>query len=289
MGMPRSGGRMAIWKFCRLARPPSARLRCLLIASSLLAIGLTFAPTYAGAATGHASQSARHSTAVPLRDVRVRPTPMPSRGAGPASAGRMTPQAVGSNFIPECNGGAMIVFQASFICGSCNTTYITAGDGGIYGLINGGCGGRIWAHQNADGTGFAYCYNSPNSRTAISTGLGTLSAGNVQFTTNADQCTSKPPVGSVCDDTTGTANVLMYYNLSAVGCLTKNPPYTWKNPPGTFQWIYGLEPGRIWFHQNPDGTGWAECANPAIFNYIWGNSRDQHPGNIQLTTNSSPC
>lgn len=44
---------------------------------------------------------------------------------------------------------------------------------------------------------------------------------------------------------------------------------------------------RVWLHEYPDGSGWADC-------FDWGNmyvlaGRDLFPGNLQVTTNSEPC
>jgi len=47
---------------------------------------------------------------------------------------------------------------------------------------------------------------------------------------------------------------------------------------------------RVWFHENADGTGWADCfftGGTGVSVNLKG--RDQNPGNIQVTTNHSAC
>ena len=47
---------------------------------------------------------------------------------------------------------------------------------------------------------------------------------------------------------------------------------------------------RVWFHQNPDGSGWADCFStsspPRSFTL---SGRDRTPGNIQISSNTAPC
>jgi len=47
---------------------------------------------------------------------------------------------------------------------------------------------------------------------------------------------------------------------------------------------------RVWFHQDANGDGWADCFFSGGRGISWPLSgRDQNPGNIQVTTNHSPC
>jgi hypothetical protein len=47
-------------------------------------------------------------------------------------------------------------------------------------------------------------------------------------------------------------------------------------------------PQRIWFHQNANGTGWADCFYDQDVSFS-PSSRDYHPGNVQISTNTNPC
>jgi hypothetical protein len=45
---------------------------------------------------------------------------------------------------------------------------------------------------------------------------------------------------------------------------------------------------RIWLHQNPDNSGWADCFEGKCAE-IGLEHRDQNPGNIQVSSNTAPC
>ena len=50
-----------------------------------------------------------------------------------------------------------------------------------------------------------------------------------------------------------------------------------------------LNGARVWFHEYADNAGWADCyagGAVAAFSIV---GRDQAPGNIQLTSNLTPC
>lgn len=50
----------------------------------------------------------------------------------------------------------------------------------------------------------------------------------------------------------------------------------------------GNRSNRIWLHQHPDGSGWADCFRAA--NTTWSLNRQQmNPGNVQISSNTTPC
>ena len=48
-----------------------------------------------------------------------------------------------------------------------------------------------------------------------------------------------------------------------------------------------LTANRVWFHQNPNGSGWATCFSGGGSYNITG--REQHPGNILISLNTAHC
>ncbi len=150
---------------------------------------------------------------------------------------------------------------------------------------------RVWFHQNSDGSGWAYCFN-PNSSWSI---RGNAEfPGNIQVTTVPQLCTVNPPndnkgrCGEFLDANTSSYLDAMgpYYNSPNV-CYPDVVNETYTNPWGNLTWLAYNAAFRVWLHQNPDGSGWADCFNAGIW-YI-GGSRDTTPGNIQFTDNTSPC
>jgi hypothetical protein len=52
--------------------------------------------------------------------------------------------------------------------------------------------------------------------------------------------------------------------------------------------LYSHVNNRIWLHQNPDGSGWAQCFQGN--GTTWGLSGvSTNPGNIQVSSNTAPC
>ena len=51
--------------------------------------------------------------------------------------------------------------------------------------------------------------------------------------------------------------------------------------------LFNSSGARVWFHQNANGSGWADCFPHGMLFAISG--RDRNPGNIQLSSNSSYC
>jgi hypothetical protein len=74
------------------------------------------------------------------------------------------------------------------------------------------------------------------------------------------------------------------------GCVFFFSPGTQPIPPGEHPFVEMSSSvrNRVWFHQNSDGTGWADCKQ-AHDASIPINGRDQDPGNIQMSSNTSPC
>jgi hypothetical protein len=57
---------------------------------------------------------------------------------------------------------------------------------------------------------------------------------------------------------------------------------------GPYTLIEDNAPNRIWFHQNANNSGWADCFR-VQFASIPLSGRDRNPGNIQVSANTAPC
>jgi len=56
---------------------------------------------------------------------------------------------------------------------------------------------------------------------------------------------------------------------------------------GPFTEMSSVVLNRIWLHQNPDGSGWADCFRGRLSWPLRG--RDQNPGNLQISSNTKAC
>lgn len=57
---------------------------------------------------------------------------------------------------------------------------------------------------------------------------------------------------------------------------------------GPFTALSSRVHNRIWFHQNANGSGWADCRS--VFQQdVRLSGRDQNPGNIQVSANTATC
>jgi hypothetical protein len=70
-------------------------------------------------------------------------------------------------------------------------------------------------------------------------------------------------------------------------CITVPITINWTQN-GQVLYLANSSGARVWFHQNANSTGWADCFNHGMF-YATANSRDQYPGNIQVTNVHTQC
>jgi hypothetical protein len=69
--------------------------------------------------------------------------------------------------------------------------------------------------------------------------------------------------------------------ICSVGTLT--------NPPGEpYTLLEKTTHNRVWLHQNASGSGWADCYWADNVDYPL-KGRDQRPGNVQVSSNTSKC
>jgi hypothetical protein len=156
--------------------------------------------------------------------------------------------------------------------------YIVSGQG-PYGVLVNNTGFRVWFHQNANGTGWADCFSHGNAYGLIAS--RDKNPGNVEITTNSAACTSGP------------ANVAVQCSTNAAMAFTDAPNECYY--PGHTYNISGESPSfltnatgyRVWLHQNPNGSGWADCFSNNNVYFLSG--RDASPGNLQVTTNPAAC
>ncbi len=150
-------------------------------------------------------------------------------------------------------------------------------------FLSNSTGVRVWFHQHADGSGWADCFSKGNAYW-IGSGSRDQYPGNVQISTNSDQCGSVP------------------YGVSQE-CAGQSSPFAWLEPvqrcyytqhynvkPNGFQYsiLTNITGHRVWLHQNPDGSGWADCFTSGSAYYLAG-TRDASPGDLFVSTNSSAC
>lgn len=105
---------------------------------------------------------------------------------------------------------------------------------------------------------------------------------------SADQTAAAPAVNCPAGSGAwvGLHNANAVDCISGVGTLTRNQIII--SEPFTSMTIHVHN--RVWFHQNPDGSGWADCfstSNPPRSFTLSG--RDRTPGNIQISSNTAPC
>ncbi len=71
-------------------------------------------------------------------------------------------------------------------------------------------------------------------------------------------------------------------------CLQGIGTYTFGSGQDPFSYVVNNTGFRVWFHQNADNSGWADCFNHGNAFGI-ANGRDAKPGNVQVTNNPAPC
>lgn len=74
------------------------------------------------------------------------------------------------------------------------------------------------------------------------------------------------------------------------GCVYFFTPGTQTNLGGEHPFVEmsGSVFNRVWFHQNSDGSGWADCKQAHDVS-VSITGRDQDADNIQMSSNTSPC
>jgi hypothetical protein len=63
--------------------------------------------------------------------------------------------------------------------------------------------------------------------------------------------------------------------------LPGSGPVDWAN--GSLHYLANSSGLRVWFHQNPDGSGWAECYSNNNWYVYSGGGPPQEPGNMQIS------
>lgn len=168
---------------------------------------------------------------------------------------KFSPKAVGPGFTPLCEAGAAIVlFNGSYSCLPDYGTYDTSQDPAVEAVIT-FVSGRTWIHTRG---GEAYCFVTNfatfGTYTEIDGDLG--SPANIQLSSNDSSC-AEPSTGFICNydnnpDYVGWQNSPGYF----FACDDTSPPATTQLPSGdTVAALFNGNNGRVWFHENPDGSG----------------------------------
>lgn len=265
-----------------------ARLRLFSIAfGALLLTGYCgiFAPY--NAAAGTASLTARassHSPAPRIKDPnRSQLAVVNSALAEGARKAHLTPDANGPGavFCGVNNTRPFMMIWGS--TDSCQTSPITIDwtqNGTIYYLAN-SSGARVWFHQNANGTGWADCFN--HGQLYALQGHDQI-PGNVQLTSTTSQCTSGNTSTALCNSAGPFAGLLtenfgsICYQGTGHNDTTGLEIETVSNGTG----------GRVWFHQNANGSGWAYCYSNN--NVYWLAGQDpQDAKDLYISPTTSPC
>ncbi len=155
--------------------------------------------------------------------------------------------------------------------------------GGPVTWIANSTGKRVWLHQYYDGSGWADCYNHGN--TYFVTGRD-QNPGNIYISNNSSQCPSSNPPHFGADQCSVNGPFAWIQPYGAPYCFQGGGTY---NTQGLD--VHVLTNGwgfRVWMHQHVDGSGWADCFDNNNAYDVRG-TRDEYPGNVQLTGNTSPC
>lgn len=145
-------------------------------------------------------------------------------------------------------------------------------------LVN-STGYRVWLHENADGSGWADCFDHGN---AYRLSGRDQTAAQVEISNNRSTCGSTPG-GKYC---TVNSNLSWAGNASDGICVQSKG---FHDIGGTVLTDITNATGyRIWLHQYSNGDGWDDCySNNNEYNIA--QTRDYHAQGIELTTNPNPC
>ncbi len=159
--------------------------------------------------------------------------------------------------------------------------YVFSSGQAPFGYLVNNTGFRVWFHQNADGSGWADCF-SHGMAYGLADGRD-ANAKQVQVSTNSSSCAS---TGSGNQGTTLCPRFAAMAFLVLPGSCYY--PGNNENGPGDNSGILTNATGfRVWFHQNSNGTGWADCfSNNNVYSLT---GRDMNPGNVFVSSNSAPC
>jgi hypothetical protein len=163
-------------------------------------------------------------------------------------------------------------------CLQATGTYTFSGSQDSFSYLVNNTGFRVWFHQDANGSGWADCFNHGNAY-GIANGRD-ANPGNVQVTNNSSPCSGAGNQGSAfCSTDAPMAFLVVPGECFYSGNTTVTPDnsYVLTNATGD----------RVWLHQNADGSGWADCfSNDNVYDLT---GRDMNPRNVFVSTNSAPC
>jgi hypothetical protein len=171
----------------------------------------------------------------------------------------------------------------AFTVGAYNNCYEGKGvlyptNGAVWNLVN-DAGVRVWLHQKADGTGWEDCFDygqaynlSGRDVSAKSLGVSTNSAA-CSPSASGEQCYYSFVPNAV---TIGVSGTLCYYGSDATYIGEAN------------SFLFNSTGYRVWLHQDLNGGGWADCFSNNNA-YLTSGTRDDNPGNLYISANTSAC
>jgi len=151
-------------------------------------------------------------------------------------------------------------------------------NGAVWNLVN-DAGVRVWLHQKADGTGWEDCFDygqaynlSGRDVSAKSLGVSTNPrlVHPVRVVSNAiiASCLTQSP--SAFQALFATTDLMLH--------ISGRPTVFSSIPRGN----------RVWLHQDLNGGGWADCFSNNNA-YLTSGTRDDNPGNLYISANTSAC
>jgi hypothetical protein len=193
-----------------------------------------------------------------------------------------SPHAVGAGFTPLCAGtDGIILLNGEYECMSGYGTYDISNAPQLEEVVS-FVTGRIWVHTSTS----SYCFTpSVAYASTYVSSFDFSGAVNVQLSNNFNYCAPNPH-GDVCNENSFT--YVAWNGPTFVQECMGAPPEALPTI-SQVAGIYSYWTGRIWFHQDANGNGWADCINPFTFYMVDPNSRDFNAGNVQSVNNSSPC
>lgn len=145
-------------------------------------------------------------------------------------------------------------------------------------ILSNNTGYRVWFHEYADGSGWADCFNTDNAYELF--GRDT-NPGNIQVSANSSNCPSTPG-HAYCPSLQPMA-----FSIGSAG-MCYYSPVTYLSPDTPIYYLTNGSGYRVWLHEYKNGSGWADCFSNNNAYETYG-TRDETPGNLQVTSNSSAC
>ena len=125
---------------------------------------------------------------------------------------------------------------------------------------------------------------SSGRRLAMLAGTTTLAVALAGLAVPASASTSGHPARRSCTPSNAWVSIMNVGSSGWIFCSVGTKVVAGTGP---FVEMSSIVFNRIWLHQNPNGSGWADCFEGRLSWPLHG--RDQNPGNVQVSANTNPC